>query len=278
MTPGALPRRGPPRLALAVLALAVAAGLVVAPRLAPLAVAQQGFVPGGAVDNERLAGLQWTFARIRYSSFADGGRRGFWEDPWAIDGPAAEQNMSRRLKTVSAIEVGEPVVIELEDEKLWQYPWIYMVEPSNLRLTDTEIPILREFLLRGGTLTFDDFHGPYEWDITVRQIKQVFPEREIVELTPPHPIYTSFYQLDKYPQIPGLGSFFNGRTWEKGGFVPHLRAILDDDGRPMVLFNWNTDMGDGWEWSNAEEYPGYLKWTALSYQMMINEIVYTLTH
>jgi hypothetical protein len=174
--------------------------------------------------------------------------------------------------------VGEPVVLQLEDEKLWQYPWIYMVEPSNLRLTETEIPILREFLLRGGTLTFDDFHGPYEWDITARQVKQVFPEREIVELTPPHPIYSSFYQLDKYPQIPGLGSFFNGRTWEKGGFTAHLRAILDDDGRPMVLFNWNTDMGDGWEWSNAEEYPGYLKWTALSYQMMINEIVYTLTH
>ena len=57
-----------------------------------------------------------------------------------------------------------------------------------------------------------------------------------------------------------------------------LRAILDDTGRPMVLANWNTDMGDGWEWSNAEEYPGYLKWTTVAYQMMINEVVYALTH
>ena len=57
-----------------------------------------------------------------------------------------------------------------------------------------------------------------------------------------------------------------------------MRGILDDDGRPMVLANWNTDMGDGWEWSNAEEYPGYLKWTTVASQMMINEIVYTLTH
>ena len=46
----------------------------------------------------------------------------------------------------------------------------------------------------------------------------------------------------------------------------------------MVLANWNTDMGDGWEWSNAEEYPGYLKWTTVAYQMMINEVVYALTH
>ena len=69
-----------------------------------------------------------------------------------------------------------------------------------------------------------------------------------------------------------------GRTWEKGGFVPHLRTILDDTGRPMMFINWNTDMGDGWEWSNVEEYPGYIKYTALAYQMGINEIIYALTH
>ena len=84
--------------------------------------------------------------------------------------------------------------------------------------------------------------------------------------------------LFRSPQAPGLGSFFAGRTWEKGGFVPHLRGILDDRGRPMVLANWNTDMGDGVEWSNAEEYPGYLKYTAEAYRMWINEIIYALTH
>jgi hypothetical protein len=232
--------------------------------------------------DERLAGLQWTFARIKYNSFAGNSqtqlRIGYWEEPWAIDAPAAEQNLSRRLRTVTSIEVAEPVVITLDDDKLWQYPWIYIVEPSNLVLSDQESATLREFLLRGGTLTLDDFHGPYEWDLTVRQLKTVFPDREIVELEPPHPIYSVFYQLDRYPQIPGLGSFFQGRTWEKGGFVPHLRAILDDGGRPMVLINWNTDMGDGVEWSNAEDYPGYLKWTAQAYQMLINEVIYSLTH
>ena len=76
----------------------------------------------------------------------------------------------------------------------------------------------------------------------------------------------------------GLGSFLNGRTWEKGGFVPHLRAILDDGGRPMVLINWNTDMGDGWEWSNAEEYPGTSSTRPTPYRMGINEVVYSLTH
>ncbi len=52
-----------------------------------------------------------------------------------------------------------------------------------------------------------------------------------------------------------------GRSWEKGGYVARLRTIFDDDGRPMLFVNWNTDMGDGWEWSNAEDYPGYMKYT-----------------
>ena len=87
-------------------------------------------------------------------------------------------------------------------------------------------------------------------------MKRVFPDRKIVELPPTHPIFRCFYQIDEYPQTPGLGSFLQGRTWEKGGFTAHLRAIQDDTGRAMVLINWNTDMGDGWEWSNAAEYPG----------------------
>jgi hypothetical protein len=259
------------------IALAVGALLAGGLTLASRAVGQ---ITVGADD--RFAGLQWTFARIKYNSYAGDARTnlriGYWEEPWAIDAPAAEQNLTRRLRTVTAIEVTEPVVLTMDDEKIWQYPWLYIVEPSNLALSDKEAGTLREHLLRGGTLTLDDFHGPYEWDLTVKQLQKVFPDREIVEIEPPHAIYTCFYKLDKYPQVPGLGSFFSGRTWEKGGFVPHLRGILDDAGRPMVLINWNTDMGDGIEWSNAEDYPGYVKWTAQAYQMMINEVIYSLTH
>lgn len=234
-------------------------------------------VPRSSAD--RLAGLEWTFVRVRYSSpGADSFRARYWSDPWAVDGPAAEQNLSRRVRSVTALQVNEPIVLALDSPELWTHPWIYFVEPGNLDLSDTEAASLREYLLRGGTATFDDFHGPYEWAHLANEVKKVFPDRRIVELLPPHPIYSCFYQIDAYPQIPGLGSFLQGRTWEKGGFEPHLRAVVDDRGRPMMLINWNTDMGDGWEWSNAEEYPGYIRYTAEAYRMMINEIVYTLTH
>jgi Domain of unknown function (DUF4159) len=236
--------------------------------------------PTPAAPDVRFAGLQWTFARVRYTAWTIPPRAGFsmYDEPWYIDAPAAEWNLSRRVRTATSIQVNDPVVITLEDPALWNHPWIYIVEGGNLRLKDTEVPILREFLLRGGTLTFDDFHGPIEWANVERELKRVFPDRKIIDLPRDHPIFSCFYKLDGFPQTPGLGSFLQGRTWEKGGYVATLRAIEDDAGRAMVLINWNTDMGDGWEWSNAAEYPGYVKYTAQAYRMEINEIIYSLTH
>jgi hypothetical protein len=230
---------------------------------------------------DRFAGLQWTFVRIRYDAFTVPPGRyqtSLYDEPWAIDYDAAELNLSRRVRTVTAIQVNDPIVLTLEDPQLWNYPWIYIVEPGNIRMKDSEVSVLREFLLRGGTLTFDDFHGPVEWANLEREMKRVFPDRSIVDLPLDHPIFSCFYKLDRFPQTPGLGSFLMGRTWEKGGFVARLRAVEDDSGRAMVLINWNTDMGDGWEWSNAAEYPGYIKYTADAYRTEINEIIYSLTH
>ena len=233
-----------------------------------------------AAADDRFAGMQWRFVRIKYHFTTENThiQQDFYGEPWYIDAPAAEQNLSRRVKTATSIQVEDPIVLTLDSPKLFEYPWIYFVEPGNLKMLDSDVTNLREFLYRGGTATFDDFHGPAEWDNLARELKRVFPNREIIEVPKDHPVFSCFYKIDSYPQVAGLGSFLRGVSWEKGGFVPHLRTILDDNGRPMVFINWNTDMGDGWEWSNAEEYPGYIKYTALAYRMGINEIVYALTH
>jgi hypothetical protein len=232
------------------------------------------------VADDRFAGLQWRFVRIKYHYVTEGTalQQEFYGEPWLIDGPAAEQNLSRRLKTATSIDVQDPIVLTLDDPRLFMYPWIYFVEPGNLKLSETEAKTLREFLLRGGRALFDDFHGPFEWDHFAGQMKTVFPDREIVDVPRDHPVFSCFYKLDGYPQIAGLGSFMAGRSWEKGGFVARLRTIFDDNDRPMMFINWNTDMGDGWEWSNAEEFPGYIKYTSMAYRMGINEVVYALTH
>ena len=86
----------------------------------------------------RFAGLRWQFTRIRYEAHnAASFRARYWSDSWAIDGPAAEQNLSRRLRSVTAIDVGEPIVVRIEDPELFNHPWVYFVEPGTLRLKDT---------------------------------------------------------------------------------------------------------------------------------------------
>jgi hypothetical protein len=255
------------------LAAAVAAALLLP------AVAQPSQAQPASTDG-RFAGLEWRFVRIRYHFTTEyvPVEQDFAGEPWYIDAPAAEQNLTRRIKTATAIQAEEPIVVPLDDARIFEHPWIYMVEPGMLKMTDAEVSNLREFALRGGTVTFDDFHGPYEWDNFASEMKRVFPDREIVEVPKDHAVFNCFYRLPEYPQVAGLGSFLAGRTWEKGGYVAHLRTILDDRGRPMMFINWNTDMGDGWEWSHAAEFPDYIKYTSMAYQMGINEIVYALTH
>jgi hypothetical protein len=247
--------------------------------LIPVSRSRAGAQLPTAPDN-RFAGLQWRFVRIRYHFTTEntGTDQDFEGEPWYIDAPAAEQNLSRRVKSATSIEVEDPIVLTLDDPRLFTYPWIYFVEPGTLKMTDGDVAILREFLLRGGTATFDDFHGPFEWDNLESEMKRVFPDRPIVEVPKDHPVFSSFYKIDEYPQVAGLGSYLAGRSWEKGGYVAHLRTILADNGRPMIFFNWNTDMGDGWEWSNSVDFPDYIKYTSLAYHMGINEIVYALTH
>ena len=159
----------------------------------------------GAHADARFAGLEWTFVRIRYTAWTvpRGGFLSPEDEPWFIDAPAAEQNLSRRVRTVTSIKVNDPIVLTLEDPELWAHPWIYIVEGGNLRLKDAEVPILREFLLRGGTLTFDDFHGPLEWANVESELRRVFPDRKIIDLPPAHPIFHCFYQFDSFPADAG---------------------------------------------------------------------------
>ena len=89
----------------ALLAAAAAALLVGVASMLPPPPVEAQLVPQ---DGGRLAGLRWTFVRVRYTANTAPGRyrMEYWGEPWAIDGPAAEQNLSRRIKTVTTIDVG----------------------------------------------------------------------------------------------------------------------------------------------------------------------------
>jgi len=175
------------------LVLVASTVLTLVPALQPRVGAQLPQAP-----DDRYAGLQWRFVRIRYHFITEGThvQQDFYGEPWYIDAPAAEQNLSRRVKTATSIQVEDPIVLTLDDPRLFQYPWIYFVEPGNLKMTDGDVVALREFLYRGGTATFDDFHGPFEWQNLEKELKRVFPNREIVEVPKDHPVFSCFYKID----------------------------------------------------------------------------------
>lgn len=221
----------------------------------------------------------FTFVRLKYS-----GGRG-WRGGWETDWPDSDLNFSFRLQQLTSLKVAyheQGKILEIDDEELFDYPFIYMIEPGrgDLFFEEQEIEILRRYLLNGGFLMVDDFWGDWEWEVFYQQIKRVFPDREPVELPIEHPIFSCVYPLKEKPQVPAINTALYGRSWEGGidGREVHYKAIFDDNNRIMVMVCHNTDLGDGWE--REGENHDYFKMYSepKAYPMGINIVFYAMTH
>ena len=228
-------------------------------------------------NDERFKADVFTFVRVKYSSHG-GGRGG----NWATDYPDSDLNFSYRLHELTALEVDpNGKILELTDDALLDYPWIYLIEPGRMSLTEAEVVGLRKYLLNGGFMMVDDFWGEYEWDNFYREIKRVFPDREPVELPLEHEIFHCVYDLKKKPQVPSIHAWMaTGRTDDNrpDAAEVHYRALFDDKGRMMAIICHNTDLGDGWEreGESVEYFKEFAeKW---SYPVGINIVTYAMTH
>ena len=218
---------------------------------------------------------EFHFARLVYSSGMGGwGRR---RGGWATDYPEAEYHFMqgvRRLTNIDASEDGR--LVRPLDYELFEYPWLYAVEVGRWYLDTEEAAQLREYLLRGGFLVVDDFHGTYQWASFLDSMRRVFPDRPILDLQEDDPILHVLYDLDQRIQIPGRQYIWSGATYERNGYNPRWRGIYDDEGRLMVAINFNMDLGDAWEHADWPEYPERM--TALAYRFGINYVIYAMTH
>ncbi len=194
----------------------------------------------------------FTIARIHYDGGGD----------WYSD-PSSIPNLLNYFASETSVKnVGEEVHLRLTDNDLYNYPFLYLTGHGNIRFSEEEIIILREALLRGVFLHADDNYGLDE--SFRREMKKVFPNKDFVELPYDHSIFHSYYD---FPQ--GLP-----KVHEHDGKPPQAFGLFEGE-RLMVLYTYESDLGDGWEDEEAHHDPAPIREAAL--KMGVNIIFYALT-
>lgn len=215
------------------------------------------------------------FTRAIYSG---GGMRRGWGSGWRTDWPDADQWITSVLHRLTGVDVFRgALAVELDDPDLRRFPFLYTLEVGSMSLTEAEVEGLRGYLLAGGFLMVDDFHGTYQWANWEREIRRVLPEYDIVEIPMDHEVFSSFYQIDEVIPVPVVDRGISGApSWEQDVEEVYCLGIFDDDGRLMVVINWNTDIGDAWEHAEHPRYP--LRFSTFAYQIAANLIIHAMTH
>lgn len=144
----------------------------------------------------------------------------------------------------------KPQTVEPSSSEIFGYPYIHMTGHGNVVFSEQEIQNLRNYLFSGGFLHIDDNYGMDEF---IRpQLKKMFPEKELVELPKNHKIFSQPYS---FPQgLPKIHEHDNQR--------PQAFAIIHE-GRIVLLYTYETDLGDGWEDEEVHNNPHEVRLKAL---------------
>jgi len=165
-----------------------------------------------------------TVGRLHY----DGG--GDW-----YANPSSLPNLLRAIRERTGLPVADTeTVVTLTEDKLWSVPYLHMTGHGNVHFSDAELRTLRLWLQQGGFLHASDNYGMDE--SFRREIKRLFPDHDLVEVPLDHPIYHLVYDFPKgVPKI----HVHDGKPAQ--GFGIFL------DGRLAVYYDYQCDLGDGWE-------------------------------
>lgn len=190
-------------------------------------------------------------ARVQY-----GGGGDWYTDPSAIPNWLAEFEKRTGIRTCK-----EEKVVSLTDENIRACPFLFMSGHGTVRLTGDELDALKRYLEAGGFLFADDCYG---MDRSFRaMVRALYPERELVELAPTHPIYHIFYDLPGLPKI-----------HEHDGKPPQGFG-LTIDGRLAIFYTYETDIADGLEDVRVHNDPPEKR--ELAMKMAINILLYSIT-
>jgi Domain of unknown function (DUF4159) len=258
---------------------------------------RRGGVPAFAGHGEEASprfptGAEFHFIRTEYTDlpqyhrgFGFASRGGQGNGWWLVDWPEADEHFTTGIQRLTRIDTGDPRHLSLTDPHLFDYPWIYATQVGWWGLSGEEVLKLREYLLRGGFLVVDDFWGPSpeQWNVFRQTMERVLPGRPITDIAPGDPVMHVLYDIEEKDRtfIPGsrhlrMGAGGRVIVMQPPGTTPAWRQITDERGRMLVAINYNTDVGDAWEFADAPEYPERM--TALAYRYGVNYIIYAMTH
>jgi len=228
----------------------------------------------------------FTVCRVQYSSVRSE-RDG---SGWKTDYPYSEINLLIRLDEMTTTPVSYDAeqkrpntwVIKLTDSKLYECPFLIASDVGTIGIRDQEIPMLREYLLKGGFLWVDDFWGTEAWNQWTQEISKVLPPEAypIEDISAADPIMREMFDLEKVPQITNVTFWLknNGKTSERDedSAQVHVRAIRDSHRRIMVLMTHNTDIGDSFEREREDSEYSRL-FSPPGYALGINVLLYSMT-
>ena len=192
-----------------------------------------------------------TIARLQYEGGGD----------WYAN-PSSLPNLLDAIRTRTGVPVAaREVAVRPLDASLRDHPYLYMTGHGDVRFTPAERTALREHLLAGGFLHADDNYG---LDESFREeIAEIFPDVELTEIPPDHPVFHTFYE---FPE--GLP-----KIHEHDGEPPQALGIFHE-GRLVVFYSYESDLGDGWEDADVHEDPDDTREAAL--RMGVNLFLYAL--
>lgn len=196
---------------------------------------------------------KFKITRLKYSGGGD-----WYGDPTSI------KNLARFISDNTSIKISvSDKYVELKDENLYTFPYLYLTGHGNIKFSEEEGEILKKYLTGGGFLHVDDNYGLDKH--FRREIKKVFPEKDLVEIPFSHEIFSSHYKFSK-----GLP-----KIHEHDGKPPQAFGIFHE-GRLVLFYTYETDLGDGWEDQEVHNDPEEKRQEAL--RMGTNIVVYALTN
>lgn len=221
--------------------------------------------PGGPLDGYQMTGRFTGDYRLGASL-------------WTQDYPRADRHFARAMRRLSRVDTRSvEQVVSLDDDDVYNWPWIYGVQVGEWGLTQKQGEKLRDYIQRGGFFMADDLHGDAEWHEFESRIRYAFPDRPILEMQDDDPYFHVVFDIGERPQVPGAAHLYEGcKNCRDNGRGAHWRGIYDDKGRVVVAISHNSDLGDAWEFADSPQYPE--KQSSLAIRITVNDVVYAMTH